>query len=721
MKFQKIVVLCLVVLLNIVVINVVLAEGRNFDEDNIPNASFVSGSGTIDDPYLIENVNQLQDMNENLTAYYALANDIDAEQTKYWNEGKGFKPIANEGNDRFKGSLDGRGHEIRNLYIDRSEENNVGLFGCIGKRYSGKSVNDIRLVDVEIMGNENIGAIAGQNSGFVNNSYATGNVSCSKLNRRNPVGGLIGRNSEGFINNSYFKGNVFAEGYIGGLVGLNEDSFIVNSYFNGYIEARTTSDFDYVGGLVGINRVSHIDNCYSKGYIKVIFDGFLDIHIGGLVGYNYAGVINNTYSTVDMGGRGGVLGGLVGWNGGSLSNSYSTGDADDSDFEKFGGLVGTGEGWFVKNSFWDIESSNRTESNGGTGKTTAEMNDIATFTDTSTEGLEFSWDFLGDPNDDKNTQDIWDLNDKKNDGYPFFTSEKEKDNISPKADAGEDITVLVDEEFTLNGSSSTDDIGITNYTWTWDGNRFYGQKITHSFSSVGKYQFTLNVTDAALNWDTDTVNVTVEDLTAPTSHAGEDRTVAEDNTVTLDGSDSYDDVGIVNYTWSVADEKYHSAIITHEFTDPGTYDVTLTVKDEAGNSDENTIKITVIDITDPTAYAGNDITAEVREEITLDASGSSDNVGIKNYEWNLDNGETKTGEEITHTYEEPGTYTVELTVTDQAGNTDTDTLQITVEQTDDGDTNEDSGSGDTPGFTFFILISTSLIALPLYYKKRNAH
>lgn len=118
-----------------------------------------------------------------------------------------------------------------------------------------------------------------------------------------------------------------------------------------------------------------------------------------------------------------------------------------------------------------------------------------------------------------------------------------------------------------------------------------------------------------------------------------------------------------------------------------------------------------IDNTPPTAEAGEDLTVNVSEEFTLDASGSSDNEGIESYKWNLDNGETKTGEEISYIYEESGTYTVELNVTDEAGNTDTDTAQITVESTDDGgDTNGDSGDDNgTPGFTLTILLFTSSI------------
>lgn len=93
-----------------------------------------------------------------------------------------------------------------------------------------------------------------------------------------------------------------------------------------------------------------------------------------------------------------------------------------------------------------------------------------------------------------------------------------------------------------------------------------------------------------------------------------------------------------------------------------------------------TLKITVLDVTNPMADAGRDQTVKVGETVSFDASGSSDNVGIVSYEWDFGDGTTGTDITTTHTYTEPGTYTVTLTVKDEAGNTDTDTRIIMVEK-----------------------------------------
>ena len=70
-----------------------------------------TGSGTEADPYIITNAEQLQQMNDDRTAHYALGNNIDASATAGWDGDKGFGPIGTV-SDPFTGSLDGRGYVI---------------------------------------------------------------------------------------------------------------------------------------------------------------------------------------------------------------------------------------------------------------------------------------------------------------------------------------------------------------------------------------------------------------------------------------------------------------------------------------------------------------------------------------------------------------------------------------------------------------------------------
>ena len=96
--------------------------------------------------------------------------------------------------------------------------------------------------------------------------------------------------------------------------------------------------------------------------------------VGGLVGDN-EGTVSNSYSTGNVTGTGWV-GGLVGANLGTVSNSYSTGSVTGD--SSVGGLVGDNLAT-VSDSFWDTLTSGQATSAGGTGKTTVEMQDIATF------------------------------------------------------------------------------------------------------------------------------------------------------------------------------------------------------------------------------------------------------------------------------------------------------------------------------------------------------
>jgi len=97
--------------------------------------------------------------------------------------------------------------------------------------------------------------------------------------------------------------------------------------------------------------------------------------VGNLVGVN-GGTVSNSYTSGTVNGSD-FVGGLVGRNEGVVSKCYSTGNMTGD--EHVGGLVGQNLYGVVSNSFWDTQTSGQANSDGGTGKTTVEMQDIATF------------------------------------------------------------------------------------------------------------------------------------------------------------------------------------------------------------------------------------------------------------------------------------------------------------------------------------------------------
>lgn len=278
---------------------------------------FENGDGTTESPYEISTVEELQAMEFGLDKHYILVNDIDASVTETWDNGQGFTPIGYLSNE-FTGTFDGQGFEISDLYINRSNEDGIGLFGTTN---SGAEISNIGLINVNIMGRENVGALVGWNKdGTIDNSFSTGIVQGVAF-----VGGLVG--SEGgmllTIKNSYSTCDVSGDFFAGGLVGMNA-GLVKNSYATGDVNG-----IERVGGLVGMNE-GHVENSYANGDVNGID------RVGGLVGMS-EGYIEDSHANGDVFGDKRV-GGLVGMNVGFIENSYATGKIFSSDIA--GGLVG---------------------------------------------------------------------------------------------------------------------------------------------------------------------------------------------------------------------------------------------------------------------------------------------------------------------------------------------------------------------------------------------
>ena len=320
------------------------------------------------------------------------------------NQGRGWQPIGNQ-DKPFTGKFDGQGFEISDLFIGRLDTGHVGLFGYVGEKGVIKNIGVVNAYvvgewcvgglvginwgivsnshsDGSVSGSDQVGGLVGGNGGSVSNSYSTGIVSGDRH-----VGGLVGA-SNGPVSNSHFAGSVSGESRIGGLVGGMSGSTVSNSYFTGSVSGSS----DQVGGLMGYNYGT-VSECYSSGSVTG------DSYTGGLIGFN-RDMVSDSYSSVNVTGRW-LAGGLVGQNRGSVSKSYSTG-AVTGDMD-IGGLVGRNYDGIVSNSFWDTETSEQATSDGGTGKTTAEMQDIITFSGAM-------WNIIEVANpDSRNPSYVWNI------------------------------------------------------------------------------------------------------------------------------------------------------------------------------------------------------------------------------------------------------------------------------------------------------------------------
>ncbi|HTY10320.1 MAG TPA: GLUG motif-containing protein [Bacteroidota bacterium] len=326
-------------------------------------ATTPSGSGTAGDPYLIDSLSNLYWVTQNSTSwssFFRQTADIDASASSGWNSGSGFAPIGGQSTS-FDGTYDGNGHTIDSLYISNSNNDYIGMFGLV----SDGTIRNLRLTNENITGGSEVGGLVGMSTG----SGSSLIDSCS-------TGGVI-----------------------------------------------TGSDSQETGGLVGMaTAASTIRNCYSSALVNGAN------LVGGLVGHNDQGtVISNCYSTGSVNGSGSGIGGLVGYNtytspaNAQIVNSYAIGKLIGSGVSQVGGLVG-GNGATISNSFWNTDSSGSTgvgagSGSGATGATSGQMQTLSTFTGAG-------WDFVLETAN--GTNDYWDMDTTHkaiNHGYPFLSWE----------------------------------------------------------------------------------------------------------------------------------------------------------------------------------------------------------------------------------------------------------------------------------------------------------
>lgn len=326
-----------------------------------------SGAGTENDPYLILNPIQLNQMRNYLNqsgVYFKLMANIDlTEFLQDENPAQGWQPVGNSSSAAFKGILDGNGKTVSGLWIKRSNTDNVALFGYTNRA----TIKNIKVTGASIEGKDHTGGLAGtsENTTFTNCTF-TGEVkgvsrvggivakssnsvlsNCrlydSQVIGKDYVGGACGDGGNAF-SNCYVYSNIVGDSYVGGICGAVAPSTHVDLNMNscgyvGDISANTN-----VGGLIGrCSYASYADtnitNCFVIGKIMAISD-----HIGGLVGYEYLPETNDRLSISHCYFSGVVsgnnnVGGLIGYKThGGVSFCYSAGSVFGS--SNVGGLIG---------------------------------------------------------------------------------------------------------------------------------------------------------------------------------------------------------------------------------------------------------------------------------------------------------------------------------------------------------------------------------------------
>jgi hypothetical protein len=695
--------------------SVIVDENFEIDQKNEPLA-----------PIAITSVTELQNMKNNLSADYYLANDIDASDTKDWSAG-GFDPIGDSTN-KFEGSFNGRGYNITDLYIDRPAKNYVGLFGNIETK---KSISNVSLKNIYVKGQDNVGGLVGYNAGNIFNcnvqgivesdddylggfggEHAQGKIfncfaNCTVIGSvtdTDYIGGLFGYAVSGLINHCYTEGSVSGYCENGGLIGSASKTLTIN---NSYSTCSVTGSSDYTAGLVGDNYAT-IYNSYATG---TVMGGYAN---GGLVGWN-AGIINRSYATGTVTGTLDSTGGFVGFQSGSpITNCYSTGTVIGPD--KSGGFVGhlwdntiensystgavsgsTHVGGFVgmistgstNNCFWDNETSGQTKSDAGTGKYTAEMMKSATFTGAS-------WNFVK----------IWGI--VEDETYPFLWPF-----YNPPKMITKNIGTAIEDIFynkTINIYYSRYP-AVNELTWIFntDTGAWLSFNTQHGFMSgtpsnddVGTYWVDVEIIDLFDNSDSYNYSLSVENLNDPPiinsavlDNATED--VQYNFKVNATDIDPTDD--ILNWTmetnagWLMINSSSGNLTGAPTNDDVGTYWVNIIVYDGNNGNDTTNFTLPVINVNDLPEITTTDVTSATEDVFySIDYNGIDidPTIDALTFTWHLTSDadwldiDSSTGIlSGTPSNDDVNTFWVNISVDDGHGGIDFSNFSLTVSNVND--------------------------------------
>lgn len=579
----------------------------------------------------ITNAHQLQLMMMNPVVNYTLARDIDFEtvftdssRSDMWatlsGAGAGFAPIGRNYNMPFTGKFDGANHVIENLIINRPDTDFVGLFGYLG---SGGVVRNVGLEGGFIRGRYTTGALVGESyGGTIAQAYSSLDVSGDSN-----VGGVVGQsNIGGIVSQSFATGSITGQFAVGGLIGRNERSTINDAFSTGSVNASSE-----VGGLVGRN-VGYINRAYAVGRVTANDDS-----VGGLVGRNFEPVISGRY---------------------------------------------------------DSQTSGHGDAGKGTPTTTAEMKQRATF--------ESEWDFVN----------VWTIEEGR--AYPALrgiTDNIGKDVAPPTVvnaviDYGQPHRILMtfDEEVRITDADGvaieSDGIGNTIVNVEGDGTKTLTFTVAVAFEQGA--EVTLSY-DARLG--------SIVDLAGNPMASFADRTVYKLPAIDIvikkaDGSDYVDgtwtnqsvtvsamtseEIGITSFVYSLDSgttwRDYTSDIVLQ---DDGIYGISFKATNAGGmeSVEQRTVKISRMGLTltptmvkeDGSPYASGAWTnASVTVSVYAEAGASE----INDLVYTLDGGAAQAyTNETSIAISDEGTHAISFQVTDRAGNTLSEVLEVKIDKT----------------------------------------
>lgn len=299
-----------------------------------------AGTGTKDDPYLIQNEYELRMLSQKVNNVKSYSGQYFEQTADIRMSEEIFTPIGEVSSKPFSGSFNGNNFTILGLNI-KSSKQNVGLFGKLGGVVENVNIRE-SFISGSTTSGANVGSIAGEasesNSKIFNcssdatievlSAYTGGIVGMLRFSgvvekctfngsitgTSFEAGGIVGEIDRSTIKECFCFGNIsstYNKAFVGGLLGY--DSSSSTSYISKSIFKGTISGSYYVGGICAATTAMNVSNCLVNGYIR-LNDSTSNQYAGGMSAYSasikatfescsFVGSSNKVISLLDGGTR----------------------------------------------------------------------------------------------------------------------------------------------------------------------------------------------------------------------------------------------------------------------------------------------------------------------------------------------------------------------------------------------------------------------------------
>jgi len=253
-------------------------------------------------------------------------------------------------------------------------------------------------------------------------------------------------------------------------------------------------------------------------------------------------------------------------------------------------------------------------------------------------------------------------------------------NLNPTANAGGDQSIKVNRTITIAGTGTDDDGTVESYEWK-KGSTTLATTASFDYSPTtsGTDTITLTVTDNDGNTASDSIEVTVIANVNPTVNAGVNKSIKINRSITITGTGNDTDGTIDSYEWKKGSTILATtASFSYTPTTAGNDTLTLTVTDDDGSTASDSLAVTVIPNINPTAEAGVNQNVTVNHVITITGTGTDTDGTIQSYEWKKGSTILATTASFNYTPTSVGTDKLTLTVTDDDGISNSDSINVVV-------------------------------------------